>query len=152
MDRITANNPGRGKIFQRTVVTLVILLIAGMTTYKALDEGWLMPREPLDLSNAPVLLFFNRHKGCECEMVVYTAAESQINEWSDDARNGIQINHIDMNRRPDLVKQYDILRAPALFLVNQDGTVIIEQKDAVSDTSPLNLHRFESMIENLGNQ
>ena len=63
------------------VIVLVILLSAGIMMYKAFDNGWLMSREPLDLSNAPVLLFFNRHKGCECEMVVYKAAENQINDW-----------------------------------------------------------------------
>lgn len=133
------------------VIVLVILLSAGIMMYKAFDNGWLMSREPLDLSNAPVLLFFNRHKGCECEMVVYKAAENQIIEWYEEERHGISIIRIDLDRRPDLGKQFDIIRAPALFLVDTDGNVLMGQKESISDTAPLDLDAFTAAIDKVKN-
>lgn len=152
MDRLTLDQ--RRKVISPRKFTGVVILLAalGIVGYKAVAAGWFSPREPLDLSSAPVLLFFNRHKGCDCEMVVYKAALTEISRWSDEARNGIQIIHIDMDRRPDLAEQYDIIRAPALFLVDRDGAIIFKQKEAISDTSPLDLHAFETAIENLVNQ
>lgn len=149
MDRITAKNPG--KATRCIVIVLVILLSAGIMTYKAFDNGWLMSREPLDLSNAPVLLFFNRHKGCECEMVVYTAAENQIANWSDENRQSILIVRIDLDRRPDLGKQINIIRAPALLLVDTDGNVLFGQKESISDTAPLDLDAFTAAIDKVKN-
>lgn len=141
----------KSKAIQRIVVTLVIVLIAGVIIYKALDENWLTPRKPLDLSNAPVLLFFNRYKGCDCEMAVYTAAENQITEWSEEERHGISIIRIDLDRRPDLGKQFNIIRAPALFLVDSEGFVLFGQKDSISDAAPLDLHAFNAAIEEVNN-
>ncbi len=89
-------------------VLAVLLFVIGLTVvlaYKAIDEGWFEPRASLDLSNAPVLLFFNRHKGCDCELAVYTAAVEQVKGWTDGARSGVQIIQIDLDRRPYLGKQ-----------------------------------------------
>lgn len=149
MDRITVHPSGR--VLQRMMIVLVILGIAGMIVYKAFVEGWLMPKDPLDLSNAPVLLFFNRHKGCACEMMVYTAAENQIAEWSEESRYGIPVVQVDLDRRPDLGKHFNIIRAPALLLVDSEGKILFEQKDSVSDTAPLDLDAFRRAIEEVKN-
>jgi len=149
MDRITVKDSD--KAMRCIVIILMTLLITGIMIYKALDNGWLMSREPLDLSNAPVLLFFNRHKGCECEMVVYTAAENQVANWSDEERQGILIVRVDLDRRPDLGKQFNIIRAPALLLVDTEGNILFGQKDSISDTAPLDLDAFTVAIDEVKN-
>lgn len=82
-------------------------------------------------------------------MVVYQAAEEQINGWSDVDRHNMPVIHIDLDRRPDLGKQFDVIRAPALLLVDHEGKIIFGQKDPKSDTSPLDLAAFESIIKEI---
>lgn len=129
------------------LLAVFILLVIGMISVKAVQEGWFAAREPLDLSGAPLLLFFNRHKGCECEMVVYRAAEDQIHRWSEDERLNMKIIPIDLDRRPDLGKQFEVIRAPALLLVDQQGRVIFGQKDSIADNAPLDLESFNRVIQ-----
>ena len=94
------------------------MLVFGIISVKAVKEGWFAARDPIDLSATPLLLFFNRHKGCECAMVVYAAAERQITAWLEEERLSTRIIYIDLDRRPDLGKQFKIIRAPALLLVD----------------------------------
>lgn len=145
MDRVNVHPSS--KAFQRMIIALVLFCIAGVIIYKASVEGWLMPREPLDLSCAPVLLFFNRYKGCACEMAVYRAAENQMDEWSAEAHHDIPIFRFDLNRRQDLGKQFNIVRAPALLLVDKEGNILYKQLDSVSDTAPLDLDALRRAIE-----
>lgn len=151
MDRLKPNNPREASlILQLIVLAGLVLAVSGILVYKAVDEGWFAPRTPLDLSDAPVLVFFNRHKGCECEMVVYEAAQEQIKNWPEEARHGMRIIHVDLDRRPDLGKQFEIIRAPALFLVDQDNRVIYSQTKSLSDAAPLDLAAFETVLQSLG--
>jgi hypothetical protein len=147
MDRITVHPSDKAS--QRMIVALLLLSIAGVMVYKAFVEGWLAPKDPLDLSNAPVLLFFNRHKGCECEMAVYTAAEKQITEWSAENRRGIPIIPIDLDRRPDLGKQFNIIRAPALLIIDHEEKVLYSQKESQSDTAPLDLLSLDAAVKEI---
>ncbi len=139
------------KVFRMMAVFFVVLAITWIMIDKAVDEGWFIPKKPLDLTNAPVLVFFNRHKGCECEMMVYKAAEKQIAEWSDEDRRGIPIIPIDLDRRPDLGKQFDIIRAPALLLIDSEGKILFKQQDTVLDTAPLDLDAFQRVMEEVKN-
>ena len=133
------------------VLTAVMIAIVGIITTKAVEDGWFEVKEPLDLSDAPVLLFFNRHKGCECELVVYTAAEDQVNAWVVENNNSVQIIRIDLDRRPDLKKQYGIVRAPALFLVDDTGAVIVGQIESLSDSAPFDIELFDKAIKEIKN-
>lgn len=147
MDRLKSAEVLSPKTLQRLAPAVVLLLVFAILSFKAVDEGWFARREPLDLSDAPVLLFFNRYKGCECEMVVYEAAERQINEWTGAARAGVRIIPINLDRRPDLGQQYTIIRAPALLLVDKGGVVLYGQKESLSDTAPLDLSAFDRVIQ-----
>lgn len=82
-------------------------------------------------------------------MVVYSAAERQIDGWADEERQDIPIIRIDLDRRPDLGIQYHIVRAPAILLVDRDGGVLYSQKDAVSDSAPLDLGAVTAAIKEL---
>ncbi len=139
------------KALRWSLLSIVIIAISSILTFKAVRAGWLTEKEPLDLSDAPVLLLFNRYKGCECEMAVYTAAEAQINAWTVENNNTVPIIRIDLDQRPDLKKQYGIVRAPALFLVDGVGSVIAGQKESLSDNAPFDLELFDKAIKEIKN-
>jgi hypothetical protein len=140
VDRVNEQPPAKVLSARKRLGLLAfIALILAIMAYKAYDEGWFLPRPPLVLHGQPAILFFNRHKGCECEMVVYTAAKDQMSRWIQEEHSSIPMISIDLDRRPDLGKQFDIVRAPALLLVDQKGAVVYSQKDSLSDTTPLDL-------------
>jgi hypothetical protein len=123
-----------------------IFFLASLTLtlgLKAVQLGWFNPRPPLDLDGIPALLFFNKSRGCECELLVYNNANAQMEEWIAPLR----VIHIDMDRRPDLARDYNIIRAPSLILLNVDGQVVWKQDEGLSDESPLDLNQAERQIE-----
>jgi hypothetical protein len=146
MDRLILRPPSK-----RLSVILVILVVFGILFVKALSEGQFSPREPLDLSNEPTLLFFNRSKGCECVLVVYQAADRQITAWPKEDYSGANLIQIDLDHRPDLGRQFNITRVPAMLLVDSSGKIIYQQTEAVSDKSPLVLVKFEQAIKDYTN-
>ncbi len=105
------------------------------------------PRQSPDLSNQSALLFFNRYKGCECALVVYEAAQAQVEGWTETARGGIQVVTIDLDRRPDIGNQYGVVRAPVLILIDSGGNSIYRQDKVIADTAPLDLVHFEEAIK-----
>ncbi len=125
---------------------LIVLFLKGMNT------GWFSTQELLVLDGEPVLLFFNRYEGCECELVVYEAAEHQIKNWDEENRGGIEVMIFNLDRRADLKKQFGIVRAPTLILLNGAGDIILNQDEGVSDTEPLNLTLFEEKIMEVLNE
>lgn len=128
----------------RRVIWIFFLASLTLTLgLKAVQLGWLNPRPPLDLDGEPVLLFFNKSHGCECELLVYNNANVQMEEWI----TPLRVIHIDMDRRPDLARDYDIIRAPSLILLNVDGQVVWKQDEGLIDESPLDLNQAERQIE-----
>ena len=113
---------------------------------KAAQMGWLAARPPLELGGQPALLFFNSQRGCECALVVYRSAEAQVAAWPAAARAGVAIVPIDVDRRPDRARQYQVVRAPTLLLLDGQGVEIWRQDESVSDEAPLDLRRFEARI------
>jgi len=120
----------------------VLILTLGL---KAVQLGWFTPHPPLELDGEPALLFFNKSRGCECEMFVYNNAETQMNSW--DA--SVQVIRIDLDQRPKLAQQYEVIRAPALVLLNAEGQVVWRQDEGLSDESPLDLDQAEAWFEAL---
>ena len=110
---------------------------------KAAQLGWFNLHMPLDLQNQPALLFFNKSRGCECEMLVYNNANAQMDSWNAPLR----VNFIDMERRPDLTQQYKIIRAPSLILLDAAEKIIWRQDESMGDEAPLNLNHLEREIE-----
>lgn len=130
----------------RRVFWVVFLAMLALTLgAKAVQQGRLTPRLPLELDDKPALLFFNKTHGCECELFVYNNAEAQIRSW--DA--AMQVICIDMDRRPDLARQYEVMRAPTLILIDAEGQTVWKQDEGISDESPLDLDEAERQIEKL---
>ncbi len=112
---------------------------------KSVQPGWFAPRPPLDLDGKPVLLFFNKVRGCECELFVYNNADAQMDIWNAPVR----VIKISMDRRPDLARQYEVIRAPTLLLLDAQGQVYWNHNEGLSDESPLDLDQAERQIEAL---
>lgn len=112
---------------------------------KAVQLGWFDPRPPLALDGEPALLFFNKSRGCECELFVYNNAKAQMDVWN----SPVRVIRIDMDRRSDLAREYKVIRAPSLVLLNAEGQVVWRQDEGVSDESPLDLNQAEGQIEAL---
>jgi hypothetical protein len=113
---------------------------------KATQLGWFNSRPPLELEGRPALLFFNKARGCECELFVYNNANAQIDGWNAPVR----VIRIDLDRRPDLAQEYGVIRAPALILLDAEGQVIWKQDESLSDEAPLNLKKVKVQVEALG--
>jgi len=126
------------------VFLLVVALILGA---KALQLDWFTPKLPLDLNNQPALLFFNNDRGCECALFVYRNADAQLSAWPEENHVGIPIIPINLERRPDLAQQYQVIRAPALLLLDSAGQILWRQDEVISDEFPFDLKTLESQIE-----
>jgi len=131
---------------KRKIIWILFLAAFFLTLgWKALTENWFAARDPLPLNGQPALLYFTLSKGCECQMTVVRAAESQLAEWE----SPLPILRVDFDRRPDLAQQYQVIRAPTLVLLNAEGQVVWMQDEGLSDESPLDLNQAESQIEAL---
>lgn len=126
---------------------LLLGSLAFILGLKAVQRGWFAPRPPLEMNGEPAILFFNKSRGCECELFVYNNARAQIEAW--DAP--IQVFQIDFDRRPDLVKQFRVVRAPTLILVNAKSEIVWKQDVGISDASPLNLEQLTLVLGEMEN-
>ena len=128
----------------RKFILIFFMIALGLTFgLKAAQLGWFNPHPPLELNHQPALLFFNKSRGCECEMLVYNNANAQMDSWNAPLR----VIRIDMERRPDLVQQYKIIRAPSLILLDTAEKIIWRQDESMGDEAPLNLNHLEREIE-----
>jgi len=131
---------------RRTWPLLVLAGVVALTLgLKAIHLGWFEPRAQVDLGGKPALLFFNKSSGCRCEMVVYLAAEGQLQVWEP----AIPVMRVDLNQRPDLGQHYGVIRAPTLILVDGSGRVVWRQDEAVTDSAPFDVNMAESRIREL---
>jgi hypothetical protein len=127
---------------RKLIWLLLIGALAVTLGLKGLDLGWFSPKEPLVLGNEPVLLFFNKNRGCECELFVYNNANAQIQAW----KAPLRVIAIDMDRRSDLAREYQVVRAPTLILLNAEEQVIWKQEVGISDEAPLDLVHVEYWV------
>lgn len=146
-NRIIIN--GRFRISSRMAGGLVfVLLVVGVLAVKAGQEGWFVP-EPAFLPNQPVLLLFNRYRGCECALDVYEAAEWQVSGWPEEARLSVPVLVINLDRQKELGERYKVHRAPTLILLDAAGNVVYRQNEVVTDDLPLDLETFEQKIREM---
>lgn len=136
---------------QRWRLVLFGFFLTGFVVLKLVYSGLLGPRQPLDLNDQPALIFFTLSRGCECQMVVVEAAESQMASWQAPTSAGIQVLTVDLVRRAGLAQVYHVARAPALVLVDAAGEVIWKQDIGLSDKAPLDLAAAEAHIRMVGN-
>jgi hypothetical protein len=112
--------------------------------------GWFTHRQPLNLNGQPALVFFTLGRGCECQMTVIASAEAQIAAWDVPGEAGLPVLRVDFSRRPDLVRQYGVARAPALVLLDAQGQVVWKQDVGLSDEAPLDLATCQARMTILG--
>jgi len=126
-----------------------VVLMLGVLGIKAADRGWFAIHPPLELNGQPALLFFTLSEGCDCQMQLVQNAEAQLAVWDLPADLGLNVIRVDFTRRPDLGKQYGVVRAPALVLLGTAGQVTWKQDVGLSDTTPLDLEQAEVKVEAL---
>jgi hypothetical protein len=127
------------------------VLLAAVGFGKMINEGVFEANKPLDLDGKPALVFFMLNRGCECQLVVVEAAESQLADWSLPEQEGLPIHRVDFERRRDLAKTYGVVRAPALVLLDSSGEITWKQDLALSDESPLDLEEAARQVQALLN-
>jgi hypothetical protein len=134
---------------RRRIVGLVLFcaMVMALLVIKSFNDGWFEAHTPLDLNGQPGLVFFTLGRGCECQMRVVRAAEGQLATWSVTRDGAIPIFRVDYSRRPDLARQYDVARAPALVLLDATGNVTWKQDVALSDDIPLDLYQAQSQVD-----
>ena len=129
------------------ILPLLVGLILGTLSLKAMQEGWFAARPPLELYGQPALVFFMLSRGCECQMSVVQSAEVQLAAWKFPEGSGLNVIRVDFDHRPDLVRQYGVARAPALVLLNAADKVAWKQDEGLSDELPLDLEQAEIQVE-----
>jgi hypothetical protein len=134
----------RRRIFAWMLFGVAVLAVICI---KSFNDGWFEPKTPLPLNGEPALVFFTIRSGCECQMKVMRSAEAQLAAWAVTINGQISIFRVDFSRRPDLVRQYDVGRAPALVLLNSQGRAVWKQDVGLSDEAPLDLIRAQNQIE-----
>lgn len=126
------------------VFTITVLLVLGI---KARQFGWLLPKPQLGLNGQPAVLVFVKHHGvCECEQFVNGNARAQAASWTVEARHEMALHQIDIEQRPDLVRQYKVLRAPSMLILDAAGEIVWRQDDVITDQQPLDLPAAEDQI------
>jgi len=131
------------------VMMLFGVLLLAVLAIKSFNDGWFEPQMPLKLNGQPALVFFTLGKGCECQMKVIRNAEAQLATWQVVVDNQLPIFTVDFSRRPDLAKQYDVARTPALVLLDAAGEVAWKQDLGLSDEAPLDLLQAKIQVEEL---
>lgn len=129
------------------ILTIFGSVVLALLVIKSFNDGWFEPRTPLALNNQPALVLFTLEHGCECQMLVIRNAEAQLATWPLIEQEKIPLLRVDFNRRPDLVKQYNVARSPALVLLDALGQVVWKQDLGLSDEAPLDLVEAERQIE-----
>ncbi|WP_299029655.1 hypothetical protein [uncultured Thermanaerothrix sp.] len=137
-------------VHQRMLVGGMVLVLIGVVLgLKAWQEDWFSPVTPVEIPPQPVLLLFNRYRGCECALNVYKAAERQVEVWPEEARSSVPVIVINLDRHPDLGQRFKVQRAPTLILLDEAGRVIYQQNEVIQDDLPLDLKTFEQKIREM---
>ncbi len=139
MDRIALN-------WKRAARLILAGAVLALLALKAVQLGWLAARPPLELPDQPVVLFFNNRRGCKCVLAIYRQADAEIDAWSQAAGVGLPLYRIDLERRPDLGRQFSIRRAPTLLLLDGQGNEVWRQEEVLSDTHVFDLKQAEAEI------
>jgi hypothetical protein len=82
-------------------------------------------------------------------MVVVQAAQAQLANWNTPAETGLEVIQLDFERRSNLAHRFQVVRAPALVLVDAAGEVVWKQDVGLSDEAPLDLASAEANIRQL---
>jgi hypothetical protein len=124
----------------------ILLLILGL---KFLMGRYPAGGQSIELSEEPTILFFNIDDPCDCMQELVQSADAQIAAWSEDARSGVPVQRINLEKRTDLGDQYKVFRVPCLILLNAQGDIVERQDYPLTEGGPLDLAKFELQIMQL---
>ena len=99
-----------------------------------------------EITDKPVILFFNEDEPCECMVELTERAEQQMASWPLEQRGGIPVVRIGMRQRQDLEAKYKVFRAPCLVLVNAQDQIAWRQDYPLIEGGPFELEELEATI------
>ena len=82
-------------------------------------------------------------------LIVYRHADAQLSAWPEEKHRGVPIILINIERRHDLAREYQVIRAPTLLLLDSAGDIVWRQDEVASDEYPFDLKAVEAQIEKL---
>ena len=80
-------------------------------------------------------------------LIVYRHADAQLSAWPKERHRGVPIILIDIERRHDLAREYQVIRAAILLLLDSAGEIVWRQDEVASDEYPFDLKAVEAQIE-----
>ncbi len=131
------------------VILIFISLVLVVLVYKNDLQKWLIPVPDIERNGSPVLLVFNRHKGCDCIVQYYEMAANEIQQWADSRSTEINILHIDLDNSPNYGVKFQIRFAPALILLDADGKELIRQEGILNKDQVFDLIAVEEVLDNI---
>ena len=134
---------------QKIVLIAVILLVVSALSLKSIQQNWWQTCSLPDHSDLPALVFFNKDRGCECEMLVYHSAQEQLNAWQSEERGFLPLYNYNLEQCRNLARQLNIRRAPALLLIDQNEKLIYTQSEIITDEVPFDLSNYQDEIHKL---
>jgi len=98
----------------------------------------------------PALLFFNVAEPCACMRELVGRANTQIVMWPEERRASVQLVRFNIGEDQDFEKKYQVFRAPALVLLDEQGLIIWRQDYPLIEGGPFKLEELEAAIVELG--
>jgi hypothetical protein len=98
----------------------------------------------------PALLFFNVSEPCECMQELVGRADTQIVQWPEERRGGVQLVRLNIGENPDLEAKYKVFRAPALVFLDAQGEIVWRQDYPLAEGGPFKLEELEAVIAGMG--
>ncbi len=130
--------------------TAAVLLVLGLKVHQL---GWLQPKASLELNSQPAVLVFVKYRYvCECEAFVNGNARAQVANWPAEERANLPLYLLDIEQRSELTRRYDVIRTPAMLLLDSDSEVIWRQDGVTQSTNnglPLDLEQITDHITRL---
>jgi hypothetical protein len=124
----------------------LILIVLGIKYMPIFLEA---AEQQSEISDRPVVLFFNVDEPCECMVELTQRAELQMANWTAEKRDAIPVLRIAMDQRKDLEAKYQVFRAPCLVLVDAKDRVVWRQDYPLIEGGPFKLEELEAAIEGI---
>ncbi len=149
MDRVNPNGNTTNSRKKNHVVFSVFGLALVLLGIKLAYELYYSSQATIDLNGKPALLFVTDDHPCECAKKLLAEADFQIEHWIEPDRMQVEIIPVYIGDQRGLEAKYQIIRAPALILLDAQGQVIHRQDYPLIGGKPFDLPEFESEMERL---
>ena len=149
MDRLKARLQSPSFQLRAGLLLMFASIVLGILIYKADLQKWYWSGKSLELNDSPALVFFNRHKGCDCILKYYQMADVELLTWMENNQTGLQVILVDLDDQPGYALTYRIHFAPALLLLDADGDEILRQEGIINTEQVFDFTPFEEIFSQI---